>query len=226
MIGLLAERYRPDLKILEVGSGSAGITEFLAHRVTGVDPAFERTAERRSPLLDPVVAAADALPFPDAAFDVVLSLEMLEHVPSQMREPCLSEMFRVLRPGGRMVVTFPSDETAARLDAWLNEAFRRRAGFEHPWSSEHLRNGVPRAADVAATVRRVVGDAGDVTVRRHQWAGSFRLVHGLYTARRFAMLTRRLGLHTRAAARVIFMVCRRLHRPPTYRTILVVDRRR
>ena len=127
VIGLLAERYRPDLKILEVGSGSAGITEFLAHRVTGVDPAFERTAERRSPLLDPVVAAADALPFPDAAFDVVLSLEMLEHVPSQMREPCLSEMFRVLRPGGRMVVTFPSDETAARLDAWLNEAFRRRA---------------------------------------------------------------------------------------------------
>jgi hypothetical protein len=42
-IELLAERWRPDLDILEVGSGSGGVTEFLQHPVTGVDPAFERT---------------------------------------------------------------------------------------------------------------------------------------------------------------------------------------
>src|SRR4051812_36182075 len=77
VIALLEPRWRPDLEILEVGSGSAGVTEFLRQRVTGVDTAFERTAERASPYLEQVVASADALPFADAHFDVVLSLEML-----------------------------------------------------------------------------------------------------------------------------------------------------
>jgi len=223
VIGLLEERWRTDLEIVEVGAGSAGITEFLRHRVTGVDTAFERTAERTSPYLEPVEARAEDLPFPDGRFDVVLSLEMLEHVPADRREVALSEMLRVLRPGGRMVVSFPADETAARLDAWLNTRFRRTTGQDHPWAIEHIRHGVPSTAEIVGVLERLDG-AGRVEVRRHMSAASFRLVHGLYTVRRLAALTRLLGLHTPVAARLLFAVCRRAHREPAYRSIIVIDK--
>src|SRR4051812_9343347 len=45
VLRLLAERWRPGMRVLEVGSGSGGVAEYLSYPVTGVDPAFERTAE-------------------------------------------------------------------------------------------------------------------------------------------------------------------------------------
>ena len=222
-IGLLADRYRPDLDVLEVGAGSGGITEFLAHPVTGVDIAFDRTAERETAWLTRVEASASALPFPDASFDVALSLEMLEHVPAEDRQVVLREMLRVLRPGGRMIVSFPSDETALALDVWLNEAYKRKSGQEHPWAREHIEHGVPALQDVVALVEDL--GRGDLTfsTQRHMWAPVHRTVHGLYTARNFSKLTRPLGLHTRAAATLLFHAVQRLHRAPAYRSILVVD---
>jgi ubiquinone/menaquinone biosynthesis C-methylase UbiE len=223
VVGLLAERWRPDLQILEVGAGSAGITEFLDHPVTGVDRDFDRTAERTNPLLERVQASADDMPFPDASFDAVISLEMLEHVAPELREASLREMLRVLRPGGRLVVSFPADATAARLDGWLNTRYRAMAGGDHPWAIEHIEHGVPDTAAVVALVESINGE-GTVTVHRHMSAQSFRLVHGLYTVRRLHLLTRPLGLHTAPAARALFELLRRAHGEPAYRSILVADK--
>lgn len=223
VVKLLADRWSADLAILEVGAGSAGITEFLDHPVTGVDVDFDRTAERTSERLRRVHASADEMPFADGCFDVVISLEMLEHVPPQRREASLREMLRVLRPGGRLIVSFPADATADRLDRWLNARFRRTARQDHPWAIEHIRHGVPATADVVATLRRIM-DPSDVRVHRHMSAASFRLVHGLYTVRRLRLLTRPLGLHTRPAVRIVFEICRRAHAEPAYRSIVVADK--
>jgi len=48
----------------------------------------------------------ETLPFSDGAFDAVVSLEGIEHLLSPAR--CLAELCRVLRPGGRLVVTTPN----------------------------------------------------------------------------------------------------------------------
>jgi SAM-dependent methyltransferase len=225
VIGLLADRYRSDLEMLEVGAGSAGITQFLEHPITAVDPAFHRTDERRTGFVTQVVGRADALPFADASFDVVLSLEMLEHIPAAERRTALGEMQRVLRPGGRMIVTFPADEAALELDRWVNDAYRRKSGRDHPWASEHLEMGVPDSAEMEVVARELLGDRGTVSLQRHMWAPVHRVVHGLYTGRRLSKLTRPLGLHTRPVARALFAAGRRLHgRMPAYRTILVVDK--
>jgi hypothetical protein len=58
VIDLLSERWRDDFDLLEVGSGSGGVTEFLRHPVTGVDADFERTTERATPGLTRVQARA------------------------------------------------------------------------------------------------------------------------------------------------------------------------
>ena len=46
---------------------------------------------------------AEALPFPDAQFDVVLSTVMLHHLPRKVRLQCANEIRRVLKPGGRVL---------------------------------------------------------------------------------------------------------------------------
>jgi SAM-dependent methyltransferase len=53
-----------------------------------------------------VNADATTLPFADASFDRVVASEVLEHIPDDAR--ALSELTRVLRPGGTMAVTVPS----------------------------------------------------------------------------------------------------------------------
>jgi len=49
-------------------------------------------------------AVAEALPFPDARFDAVLSTLMLHHLPRKVRQQCAREIRRVLKAGGRALV--------------------------------------------------------------------------------------------------------------------------
>jgi SAM-dependent methyltransferase len=226
VIDLLRPLYRPGMEILEVGSGAGGVTDFLQAPVTGVDTAFERTADRATPFLTPVTASADALPFGDAEFDAVLCVEMLEHIPGDRREAVLSELFRVVRPGGRVVVTFPADAPAARLDRELNERHRRRHGTDHPWVIEHIQEGVPATDDVVATLRGIVGEQGSVAVHKHDPARSWLLHQTLYGAQCWYRPAVLAGLHTRVGATLLFQALRRTRGRERYRSIVVVDRAR
>jgi ubiquinone/menaquinone biosynthesis C-methylase UbiE len=49
-------------------------------------------------------AVAEALPFPEAQFDVVVSTLMLHHLPRKVRQQCAREIRRVLKPEGRVLV--------------------------------------------------------------------------------------------------------------------------
>ncbi|WP_229784769.1 class I SAM-dependent methyltransferase [Deinococcus radiotolerans] len=86
----------PALDVLDVGAGDGRLVRELARRghagrVVGVDPT-------PGPGVQP--ASAEALPFPDASFDVVLFARVLAHLPDQAR--ALAEARRVLRPGGQI----------------------------------------------------------------------------------------------------------------------------
>jgi len=95
-------------EILDVGCGAANMTHHLRHygRVYGVDsnPRPLEVARRRG--LDAVLGSAEELPFGDGAFDLVALLDTIEHVPGEAR--VLSECRRVLRPGGKLLVTVPA----------------------------------------------------------------------------------------------------------------------
>lgn len=79
--------------------------------VTGVDPSppvldHARSRNRRpdSAPCDYREGVAEALDFPDACFDTVVTSLMLHHLPEELRPTALREMYRVLRPGGRLLV--------------------------------------------------------------------------------------------------------------------------
>lgn len=109
-----AEGLPAGARILECGCGLGNSSDLLSRRgfdVTGTDfsPLFIGEAKKRhaeGSRLRFVVEDAAALSFPAASFDAVCSALMLEHVSEVER--VLGEMARVLKPGGRMVITLPS----------------------------------------------------------------------------------------------------------------------
>jgi len=103
--------------LVDIGCGNGAQTLALADcadRLTGVDidPAFVADFARAAAVrgladrADAVVAAGAAVPLPDGCADAVTCFTVLEHVPDQ--RAALAEMRRLLRPGGRLVLSVPN----------------------------------------------------------------------------------------------------------------------
>jgi ubiquinone/menaquinone biosynthesis C-methylase UbiE len=101
-----------DARVLDLGCGMGGLSVALKREGFAVWPVdfngaycqITQLRARRYDLDLPVVrAAGEALPYPDASFDVVVCWDVLEHVRSL--PAVLAEIRRVLRPGGAALVT-------------------------------------------------------------------------------------------------------------------------
>lgn len=83
---------RKELKILEIGSGSIGITRFYKGHVIGIDVEAERY---NNPRLKFIKSSATFLPFRDKTFDVVISIDTLEHLTRKEQVKMVQEAYRV-----------------------------------------------------------------------------------------------------------------------------------
>ena len=121
-------------RILDAGCGPGGNGAWLARfgTVVGVDISPDALAfvRDRRPETMPVRASLDALPFPDAAFDVVVGITVLYTVADDRR--AFAELARVLAPGGALLVLEPAFESLRRRhDATVHGRRRyRRAELE------------------------------------------------------------------------------------------------
>ncbi|MFG2824492.1 class I SAM-dependent methyltransferase [Kitasatospora sp. NPDC048365] len=157
---------RPGDRVLDVGCGTGYLTWLMADTVTatgsalGVDPspdvlahARRRAAGRPNCTFEDGIA--ERLDAPEGTYDVVVTSLMVHHLPEEARERAAAEMFRVLRPGGRVLVADfrpPGNPAARHLvgaitgpvmetnPVHLIEPLVRGAGFTattagdlHPW---------------------------------------------------------------------------------------------
>lgn len=103
---------KPGDQVLDVGCGPGRLTLAaqrwvgLTGEAHGVDPSPEMiTTARRNATQAGLIAKfqvglVEALPFPEATFDVVVSRLMMHHLPGDLKQRGLAEMRRVLKPGG------------------------------------------------------------------------------------------------------------------------------
>jgi ubiquinone/menaquinone biosynthesis C-methylase UbiE len=128
--------------VLDVGCGTGTLAIAATYRVgglgsvTGVDASPEmidrakKKARKRGVEVNFQTAAAQSLPFRDAAFDVVLSTVMLHHLPDNARAMCISEIRRVLKPGGRLLAVDFGGSAKQHKSLEADELMDTLLGFE------------------------------------------------------------------------------------------------
>lgn len=94
-------------KVLDIGSGTGGTTEFLTNygEVTGVEKSSYARLLSKKRNLKIVIGEAEKLPFKDRSFDLVTIFDVLYHREVKNINKALKEAFRVLKPHGYLLIT-------------------------------------------------------------------------------------------------------------------------
>src|SRR5690348_11205113 len=142
-VRFLRDHVRGGDRALDNGCGDGRFTGLLAEagaEPTGVDVAD--AALRRARAAHPGIRfvrtpVEGPLPFDDGAFDLVWASEVIEHVPDTAR--WLSEIRRVLRPGGRLLLTTPNHPRLAILIGGLERYADPLSDHLHLYTRRSLR---------------------------------------------------------------------------------------
>ena len=131
---------KPGDRVLDVGCGTGEVTLLAKSRtkdgqVYGIDPAPEmiavarKKAAHRGLEVDFRVGVIESLPFEESTMDVVTSSLMMHHLPEDLKVRGLAEIYRVLKPGGRLFIADFMRPTGSLLNH-LFMAFTRHQGLE------------------------------------------------------------------------------------------------
>jgi ubiquinone/menaquinone biosynthesis C-methylase UbiE len=124
---------RPEMVVADVGGGSGFLSAGLAPLVSRVhlldgSPAMQEAARKNLQAFDNIsyhLSESERLDLPDGSMDAVLANMYLHHCPDPLA--AIREMVRVLKPGGRLVIT----DMDAHTHAWLKEEMADEwMGFE------------------------------------------------------------------------------------------------
>ena len=164
-----AGRDSTGMQVLDVGCGVKPYLPFFgtAREYVGVDVVPTEHAD--------VVAAVEQLPLDDASFDLVLCIQVLEHVDDPER--ALRELHRVTRPGGRVLLSTHGTQVFHPAPAdhwrWTHTGLARLFDTSGPWRSVTVTPGAGTCACLGMLLGTYVNFAAK---RLHAvWAG--RLVN-------------------------------------------------
>ncbi|MFH1640421.1 MAG: class I SAM-dependent methyltransferase, partial [Candidatus Omnitrophota bacterium] len=143
-----------DPLILEIGmgyKGGIGLYSENRMRIIGVD-LFERQkidcARYFNNIIQLVKADASLLPFTESSMDIVVSLDMLEHMAREERPRALAAMFNVVREGGYLILGVPVGAKSRKAEESLNRAWKLISGKTNIWLDEHKQYGLPEEEEI------------------------------------------------------------------------------
>jgi SAM-dependent methyltransferase len=127
-----------------------------------------------------IVTDMTKLPYEDAAFDTVTLIAALNHIPEPLRLPQLIEMRRVLKPGGRVVLTMGNhlaEVSVHRLVHTYHHRFHSHEDMDGERGMEHEESYSVSPREIA----RLIDAAGFSSLRRRRFWSQWGL-NSLYVA--------------------------------------------
>ena len=103
----LAQELCASGRVLDVGCGTGGLLAQMPSRYerVGVDVSEGMLEQARARGIEVHQAGAEALPFPDASFDLAMTFAVLHHlIERELVRRAVAEMCRVVRPGGAVLI--------------------------------------------------------------------------------------------------------------------------
>ncbi|HEX8098598.1 MAG TPA: methyltransferase domain-containing protein [Actinomycetota bacterium] len=145
-------------RILDIGCGSSRILQSLPQAV-GLDMQIRKLRWLRAPGRHLVQGSLSQLPFEDESFDAVICSEVIEHIPRE--EIDLTDMVRVLAPGGMLVLGTPDygKWTWRTLEDIYKKVFPQGYATEHinPYTRQELRREIEGLGLIVWDVQYVAG---------------------------------------------------------------------
>jgi len=140
---------RDNVRVLDVGCGTGRGLGYLEsagfRRVVGLDFTREMLLQAHAKFTavdaPPQLVRGDAfrLPFRDATFDLVMSLNFLHMFRLDLQQQILAEATRVCRPGGRLVIEFESIHKGLFVSRYLEQRrVKHRTKFNSVWEMRRL----------------------------------------------------------------------------------------
>lgn len=154
--------------MVEVGSGLGYLLREFKDKgwdVLGVDPWKELPAHTREIHdFETIPTTLEAAKLPDESADVVVMLHVIEHVPDPVAS--MQEIYRILKPGGHMVLETPRYDTLMFKLMGKRERSLRMNGHIYFFSDETLRNTFKKAGFSEVELHHV---GRSMTAQRFIW---------------------------------------------------------
>lgn len=160
---LLRQNTSPQLRILEAGAGGKGITAFHPVPITALDIRHADNCD--SSLINQVTASSEHIPLADNSFDILISVDMFEHLDSKARAATLCEFFRTAAQGGTIFIAVPCGKLASFHEKALNALYKIARKKDHPWLKEHIDNGLPETKELYNQIQEICGKDSRIMVK-------------------------------------------------------------
>lgn len=202
--------------LLDAGCGEYGLASLLSsNQVTGIDIGNSMLQSKNFEFLHGSIIS---LPFSQESFSIAASVDVLEHLPPEIRTQAISELVRVARDA--VVLAFPCGLQARQTDESFAAQLNQFSKSQPEWLDEHLDSPYPELQSVLSVIETEAVNHNKKARIKTFYSEPIRVTRLLRWA---ASRSRLLYMTANLVAGVVHPLISQTNKDNSYRVILIAE---